>query len=58
MLVRIPSQLYALFPSCWFSCQHIGDESVKGEAAAVYTEVNQESGVSGKVWISKKGASR
>jgi hypothetical protein len=36
------------------SCQHIGDESVKGEAAAVYTEVNQESGVSGKVWISKK----
>jgi hypothetical protein len=36
------------------SCQHAGDESVNGEAAAIYTEINKESGVSGKLWVSKK----
>jgi hypothetical protein len=36
------------------SCQHVGDETVNGEAAAIYTEISKESGVSGKVWISKK----
>jgi hypothetical protein len=36
------------------SCQHVGDESVNGEPAAVYTEVNKDSGLSGKAWISKK----
>ena len=35
------------------SCQHIGDESINGEAAAIYTEVNKESQINGKVWISK-----
>ncbi len=36
------------------NCQHVGDEAVNGEAAGVYTEVNKESEVTGKVWISKK----
>jgi hypothetical protein len=36
------------------SCQHIGDETVNGEAASVYTETGKESEISGKVWISKK----
>ncbi|MGA9811256.1 MAG: hypothetical protein WBQ64_00685 [Terriglobales bacterium] len=36
------------------SCQHVGDETVNGEAAAIYTEVNKKSGISGKAWISKK----
>ena len=35
------------------SCQHVGDESINGEAAAVYTEVNKDSQISGKVWLSK-----
>jgi hypothetical protein len=35
-------------------CQHIGDETVNGESAGIYTEANQESGINGKVWISKK----
>ncbi len=35
------------------SCQHVGDESINGEAAAIYTEVNKDSQISGKVWISK-----
>ncbi len=35
------------------SCQHVGDESINGEAAAVYTEGNTDSGIRGKVWISK-----
>lgn len=36
------------------SCQHVGDETINGEAAAIYTEVNKKSGISGKAWISKK----
>lgn len=36
------------------SCQHVGDETVNGETAAIYTEVNKKSGISGKAWISKK----
>ena len=35
------------------SCQRVGDESINGEAAAIYTEVNKDSQISGKVWISK-----
>ncbi|MGH9544107.1 MAG: hypothetical protein ACRD23_02720 [Terriglobales bacterium] len=36
------------------SCQHVGDETINGEMAAIYTEVSKKSGVSGKAWISKK----
>jgi len=36
------------------SCQHLGDETVNGEAASIYSEVNQDSEMAGKVWISKK----
>ena len=36
------------------SCQHIGDETVNGEPAGIYTELNKESEISGKVWVSKK----
>jgi hypothetical protein len=35
------------------SCQHVGDESINDEAAAIYTEVNKDSQISGKVWLSK-----
>lgn len=35
------------------SCQHVGDESINGEAAAIYTEVNKNSQINGKVWLSK-----
>ena len=36
------------------TCQHVGDETINGEAAAIYTEVNKQSGISGKAWISRK----
>ena len=36
------------------NCQHLGDETINGEAAAIYTEMNKKSGISGKAWISKK----
>ena len=35
------------------SCQHVGDESINSEAAAIYTEVNKDSQIDGKVWLSK-----
>lgn len=35
------------------SCQHVGDETIDGEAAAIYTEVNKDSQISGKAWLSK-----
>ncbi len=35
------------------SCQHVGDENINGEAAAIYTEVNKDSQINGKVWLSK-----
>jgi hypothetical protein len=35
------------------SCQHVGDESINGEAAAIYAEVNKDSQIGGKVWLSK-----
>jgi hypothetical protein len=40
--------------AAYTSCQHVGDETINGEAAAIYTEVNKKSGISGKAWISKK----
>ena len=35
------------------SCQHVGDETIDGEGAAIYTEVNKDAQISGKVWLSK-----
>jgi len=46
-LTRPTTRLVKLAASsgAYTSCQHVGDETINGEAAAIYTEVNKKSGI-------------